>query len=109
MLTVVSPVVNLRIKRVLEHTLTALGKTGDYEISVSFVSEAEMKKLHRKYMAKLGYTEELHKVISFPTQDGPGPDGVTRLGDIVICKTFMGDLDFLLDHACRHLLGIHHE
>lgn len=108
MLKVVSADVNPHIQDVLEHTLAELGKTGDYEISVSIVDEEEMKKLHRQYMAKQGYEEEMHEVISFPTEDGPGPDGVTRLGDIVICEEYLDQLDFLLDHACRHLVGIHH-
>lgn len=109
MLTVVSSIDDPHIKQVLEKTLSDLSKTGDFEISVSVVDAQAMAELHNQYMAKQGYEEELHEVISFPTEEGPGPDGVTRLGDIVICDQFLDQMDFLLDHACRHLLGIHHE
>ncbi|MBI5358009.1 hypothetical protein HZB69_00030 [Candidatus Amesbacteria bacterium] len=73
---------------------------GDFEVNVFLASEAEMKKLlDGKY----------HNVLSFPLEfDKTYPDGVVRLGDIVICDREK-DIEFLAHHACLHLLGVHHE
>lgn len=77
------------------------GITGNYEVNVNFISEAEMKKLHDK---------KPHDVLSFPLDKEMGSDGVIRLGDIVV----LGDLPAgrqveLIAHSCLHLLGIHHK
>lgn len=85
--------------------------TGDVEIDVSIVSEKEMRKLDRKWMKGPG---ELHDVLSFPLgKDKSYPDGVARLGDIVVCypeALRLGEsVEFLVEHGCLHLLGIHHE
>ncbi|OGD09495.1 hypothetical protein A2397_02295 [Candidatus Amesbacteria bacterium RIFOXYB1_FULL_44_23] len=78
------------------------------EVSVSIVGAPEMKKLHKKYME----TYEVTDVLSWPTEEGVGPDGVIHLGDIVVCEEYLkkpGDLEFLVNHGCQHLLGRHHE
>jgi probable rRNA maturation factor len=97
-----------KIKEVVEKTLTEHGKSGEIEVGVIIVGEAEMKKLHKAYME----TEEVTDVLSFPLDDKPGPDGVIHLGDIVICwpvaKT-QAEAEFLAEHGCLHLLGIHHK
>ena len=52
----------------------------------------------------------MHDVLSFPLdRDTSYPDGVIRLGDIVVCETDMDRFEFLVEHGCLHLLGIHHE
>ncbi len=76
------------------------GVAGDYEINVFSASEEEMKKL---------WDGKAHNVLSFPLdKDTTYPDGVTRLGDIVICDSEK-DMQSLAEHGCLHLLGIHHE
>ncbi len=87
---------------------------GEDEVNVFFVGEEEMRQLHHKYMAAQGYEEELHDVLSFPTEDTkPGPDGIKRLGDIVICYPYAvsqnEDLVELVKHGTMHLLGQHHQ
>ena len=77
---------------------------------LSFASEAEIQALNKKYR-KLDKSTD---VLSFPTEDyEPGPDGVVRLGDIVICKEqakLKGySVAFLTRHAMLHLLGVHHK
>lgn len=77
---------------------------------LSFVSEKEILGLNKKYR-KLDKPTD---VLSFPTEDyKPGPDGVVRLGDIVICKEqakIKGHtVPFLTRHAMLHLLGVHHK
>lgn len=84
------------------------GITGDYEVNVFLATIPEIKDLHYKYMASQGYQDEYHAVLSFPLDKELGPDGVTRLGDIVICDQEK-DIESLVEHGCLHLLGIHHE
>ncbi|MEA3355076.1 MAG: rRNA maturation RNase YbeY [Patescibacteria group bacterium] len=74
-----------------------------------FVSEKEIRGLNKKYRKKDCPTD----VLSFPLEDmGVGPDGIVRLGDIVICKAQAKKnkhkVRFLIKHAMLHLLGIHH-
>jgi probable rRNA maturation factor len=84
---------------------------GRSELSVSFVSEDEMSKLHARFMGEGGSTD----VLSFPL-DGED-DGREVLGDVVVCPAFaarQGDdlgseLRLLLVHGILHLLGHDHE
>jgi len=63
-------------------------------------SEEEIKKL---------WDGRSHDVLSFPLDgDTTYPDGVIRLGDMVICDQEK-DIELLVEHGCLHLLGIHHE
>jgi len=68
------------------------GLTGEVEVGVNFV-----KNLHTD-------------VLSFPLEKELGPDGVTRLGDILVCpdKAEGQSIEFLILHGLNHLLGIHH-
>lgn len=85
---------------IIEKTVHEHGVIGKYEVNVFLASEEEMKKLlDGKY----------HNVLSFPLDfDKSYPDGVTRLGDIVICDQ-ENKIEELVEHGCLHLLGIHHE
>ena len=86
---------------VVEKIVRVHGITGDYEVGVYEASEEEMEKL---------WDGQPHDVLSFPLdRDTTYPDGVTRLGDIVVCEKDIDRLDFLVEHGCLHLLGIHHE
>lgn len=76
---------------------------------LSFAGPAEMRRLNRRYRGADRPTD----VLSFPLDDLiPGPDGVVRLGDIVICRSEAKkkghSLPFLIRHAMLHLLGVHH-
>ena len=77
---------------------------------VSFVSGKQIKSLNRKHRG----IDKPTDVLSFPLADfTPGPDGVIRLGDIVICKEQAKkkshSLAFLVSHAMLHLLGEHNQ
>lgn len=77
---------------------------------VLFASEKQIQNLNRRYRRVNKPTD----VLSFPLEDyNPGPDGVIRLGDIVICKAQAKkkrhSLPFLIKHAMLHLLGVHHQ
>ena len=88
------------IERQIEKLVRKHGVVGNYEVNIFIANEAEMKKLlDGKY----------HDVLSFPLdRDTSYPDGIVRLGDIVICNREK-DIDFLTCHGCLHLLGIHHD
>lgn len=86
---------------VIEKTVREYGVTGEYEVGVYQASEEEMKKL---------WDGKPHDVLSFPLDlDKSYPDGVVRLGDIVVCEKDMDKFESLAGHGCLHLLGIHHE
>lgn len=77
---------------------------------ISFVDEREMRRLNLKHRGMNRPTD----VLSFPLADlTPGPDGVIRLGDILICKAQAKKtghpVSFLIKHAMLHLLGEHHK
>ena len=106
-----------RIRQGISDLLSGMGIYTDVELSVVFAGERKMRELHKKHLG----SDEVTDVISFPLEEGVFPDGVLRLGDIVICypvavkqaadKNIMVDdeIQFLAEHWCRHLLGIHHE
>jgi len=110
----------VRIKQVLaRHKLVE-----NVALDVLIVGKRKMSTLHKKYMNLPGATN----VLSFPLNDPTShssfvgsPDGVLRLGDIVICYPValeealakqvkvQEQLEFLAEHGLMHLLGFHHE
>jgi probable rRNA maturation factor len=114
-----------KIRQEIGRIVLEKGIRSDVEVCVSVVGEVKMKSLHKKYME----TEEATDVLSFPLEEGHRnktnfvsvPDGILRLGDIVICypvatvqaeagdKTVDEEMTFLAGHGCLHLLGVHHE
>lgn len=104
----------------------------DVEVSVIVVGRRKMKELSQKFLKD----NEVHEVLSFPLEDiayenaeMPSarqgfvnfPDGVLRLGDIILSwpevvsqasvDNVMVDYEVykLTAHSCEHLLGKHHE
>lgn len=105
------------IRQTLVKCLTENGVNRDVDLSVSIVGERKMKLLHKKYME----TAEVTDVLSFPLEGTEYPDNILHLGDIVVCypvavkqagennRLVDEEINFLVDHGCKHLLGIHHE
>ena len=92
--------ISSKYKNIIEKTVREHGIKEDYEVNVFLASEEEMKEL---------WDGKPHNVLSFSLdRDTSYPDGVTRLGDIVICDQEK-DIESLAEHGCLHLLGIHHE
>jgi len=105
------------LKQVVMEELKLLERIGKVEVSIRVVEDKEMIGLNGKYMGKKGPTD----VLSFPLEKEKGPDGIVRLGDIVInmdevkrrskggIKKARQELEFLVSHGVKHLLGIHHD
>ena len=124
---------NIFCKRLIKELFAvALIATDNFEIEseveVTFVSEEQIKKLNQTYRS----VDKITDVLSFPQleikypqklQDfaaETSPDGLLRLGDIVICKqkakaqakqyghSYKREIAFLALHGLLHLLGYDH-
>lgn len=105
------------IENAMETCLTEEGKSSNYEISLSFVDDEEIRDLNREYRNKDSKTD----VLSFPMDDDEDQDFYTPLlGDIVIsletaleqAKEYGHSLNreiiYLTVHSMFHLLGYDH-
>jgi len=102
------------IERAVEAVLTEEECDGDFEISVSFVTNEEIKKLNKEYRNVDNETD----VLSFPMNEEF--DGVNILGDIVISTQKIieqaddfghspeREMIYLTVHSMLHLLGYDH-
>lgn len=118
------PVDVLAIKDAVTKSLDSRVQS-DTEVSISIVGDRRMKKLNTLYRK----IESTTDVLSFPQNDPsqpmtpfvPPPDGMIRLGDIVVSypqavveagEENMLVLDKIIElvlHGLEHLLGNHHE
>jgi len=93
----------------------------DSELSIAFVDDAEMERMHLEWMDLPGATD----VLSFPMDEmRPAPEGVEPepgvLGDIVLAPAFverqaaehgvtpLAEAELLTVHGILHLLGFDH-
>ena len=102
------------IENVVAAVLTEEDLQGDFEVSVSFVTNEEIKELNRDYRNVDSETD----VLSFPMDDEF--DGVNILGDIVLstqkiieqANDFNHSLEremlYLTVHSMLHLIGYDH-
>lgn len=102
------------IKKAVEAVLAEEKLEGDFEVSVSFVTNDEIKNLNRDYRNVDTETD----VLSFPMDDEF--EGVAILGDIVLstqkiieqAKDYSHSLEremiYLTVHSMLHLLGYDH-
>lgn len=105
------------IKKSISETLTKNRVSGNIEVSVAIVGEARMGMLSKKYLKD----DLAHEVLSFPLEGSVLPDGVLRLGDIILCWPQVvlaakrdgvkveDEVYRLTAHSVEHLLGKHHE
>lgn len=109
------------------HLTDVLGKnrlSEGVEVEVQVVGGRKMSALHRTYMQLPGVTDVLSFPLNDPSDDRPfisSPDGILRLGDIVVCYpeavaqaiakqcSVDSQIQYLAEHGLMHLLGHHHE
>lgn len=101
---------DVRIEEIVNRVLHAEGADGTWSIGVVFVSDPEMQRMHRDFMA----IDEPTDIMTFPSD--PELDGVMG-GDLVISadsadaqagdhgNTLVEELEFLIAHGVLHLLG----
>ncbi|MBQ8960853.1 MAG: rRNA maturation RNase YbeY [Ruminococcus sp.] len=115
--------IRLLIRRCCQAVLTTEEFSRDAEVSVSFVSNNEIRNLNKIYRNKDSVTD----VLSFPltSEDGTveiNPEtGAVQLGDVVISletavkqaqnygHSLEREIGFLTVHSMLHLLGYDHE
>lgn len=97
--------------KIIEITLDEVGFNYYTQISLSFVTESEIKEINNEYRGINSVTD----VLSFPLDMSTG-----ILGDVVICKkrcfkqsktfgnTFIREMMYLTCHSVLHLLGYDH-
>lgn len=121
------PVNRKLIRQAVLDTLSK-NKMGDIdaEVSIAVIGQRKMKHIRQKYLGD----EKVCEVLSFPLEDEGArgsrgfinfPDGILRLGDIVLCwpKVLLAasedelmvdsELVFLVNYGVLHLIGKHHE
>lgn len=113
-----------RLKKAISDFLTKNGIVSDAEVSVAVVGEKKMLEFAKKYLHEA--FPGVHNVFSFTTNELGSkfvfpPDGTIHLGEIVICFPKVVEeakkegvlidekVKKLAEHACLHLLGVHHE
>ena len=117
------PVDRKKIKTALSQTLSQKVKS-DAEVSVTIVGDRRMRELNRRYRQLDDTTDVLSFGLNDPTIKGmpfvDNPDGVMRLGDIVVSypqavsqavdenKMVDDKIIELTLHGLDHLFGLHH-
>lgn len=120
------PISSVKIKKFLQNFFKNHGIVSDAECNVSFVGEAKMLSLAKRYYKNPPAGEasnNLHNVFSFVESeilDFKNVTDVIQLGEIVVCfpvvlkeakmegKLIEEKALELIGHSALHLLGIHH-
>lgn len=72
----------MMVKRLAHEALSSWGYKQGVELSLWFVGRTKAKELNIKYRSK----DYIPQVLGFPLSKSADEDGLTRLGDIVICS-----------------------
>jgi len=114
--------IRLLIRKCCHAALREEDLQGDFEVSVQFVNNDQMRELNRDYRGK----DESTDVLSFPARKSDGSfdtneNGAFMLGDIAISvpkvyeqaerfgHSIRREFAYLTVHAVLHLLGYDHE
>lgn len=122
------PISGVKVRKFLQEFFKKNGIVSDSECHVSFVSEAKMKEIGKKFYRK---DNKVHNVFSFvesevstrggPAFGWPNNNNTIFLGEIVVCfpivlkeaeqegKLIEEKVLELVGHSALHLLGKHHE
>lgn len=114
------PISGVKVRKFLQDFFKKHGIVSDALCFVSFVGEAKMLTLAKKYYKD----SRLHNVFSFvesEVKSFKNPNNLMQLGEIVVCfpvvieeakqenKLIEEKVLELVEHSALHLLGIHHE
>lgn len=106
-----APVDDARLKRACMRALKEEGVRADATVSVTALSEREMRELNRRYLGRKGATD----VLAFPMMEKSGDRYL--LGDVIICPAYVRrnrarygteegrELEMVTVHGLLHLLG----
>lgn len=118
------PVAKDELRKHLTAVLAKYRLTEAIELDVQVVGRRRMSQIHKQFLNLSGPTDVLSFPLNDPADDRPfmaSPDGILRLGDIVICYPVAieealakqckvdSQVQFLAEHGLMHLLGFHHE
>lgn len=115
------PVSGLKVRKFLQNFFKNNGIVSDAEAHVSFVGEAKMKALGKKYYKKDSRTHNVFSFVESEVSDFKNASKIMQLGEIVVCfpivveeakkenKLIEEKVLELVGHSALHLLGIHHE
>lgn len=118
----VTPDLRKTLRRVCRQVLKNEGKQGRYEVSISFVDDAQIRELNRDFRDKDAATDVLSFPLSedFITFDADPDTGALQLGDVVLSlehaaaqaeeygHSFERETAYLTAHSMLHLLGYDH-
>ena len=108
------PVDRERVRKKVKEVLKRHGVKEGVEVGVVFVGDRKMAELNKKYLKREGTTN----VLSFSLEAAEFPDGVLRLGEVIISypqalkeaaeENLLVDekIDKLLEHGVLNLLGV---
>lgn len=115
--TQISEEILTNMKKVVEKTVAGDYDGRSFEVSITIVTNDEIRVLNAEYRGKDAPTD----VLSFPMDEFDDSEHVEPLGDIVISieraeeqakeygHSLMRELCFLTAHSTLHLLGYDHE
>jgi len=102
----------------IENELEKNGFDDDWQVEVMFVDDTEIKALNKKYRK----IDKATDVLSFPQFNLlPKKGGGQMLGSIVVSidqaqkqaadnnRPLSNEIEFLVRHSTKHLIGIHHD
>lgn len=104
------------IEKAIETTIEVEEAEGNFEVSVSFVTNEEIRELNRLYRN----VDQETDVLSFPMDDDEDCEGVIMLGDVILSTekiieqaadfghSLEREMIYLTVHSMLHLLGYDH-
>lgn len=104
------------LEKAIAKTIEVEQAEGDFEVSVSFVTNKEIKELNKVYRN----VDQETDVLSFPMDDDEDCEGVIMLGDVILSTekiieqaaefghSLEREMIYLTVHSMLHLLGYDH-
>jgi len=101
----VEPAARQAVSEQLKKVALQHGLGGNWQVEISLIGRKKMSQLNQRFRGQ----ERATDVLSFPLSRELDPEGVWRLGDIVINRDYKEQLLELSVHGFLHLIGVHHQ